>query len=74
MHFDSKENTFFLELTPPEANWLQDVLEKASLKTEEILTAKELMESYNVATGKSFDQFASSQQWQLIRKNGLLMV
>ncbi|MBU2647785.1 radical SAM protein [bacterium] len=55
-------------------DWLTDQLSRISLATESRVTLQDWKQSYETGSGKDFSSFLQSDLWQVLLKNGLLVL
>lgn len=71
--FDKKKN-WQVETDTTEANWIEATLAKLNVANKKTVRLKEVADTYEQATGNSFESFTSSPLWQALRENGLLVL
>jgi len=74
LFFDTKKDSFVLEMTEHEAIWLIDALRKIHWAASTDVSVEDLERSYIQFVKQEWKNFTLSKNWKMLRKNGLLIL
>ncbi len=72
--FHHKQHEWELETDPELGQWLVDVLPLLQPGDQPVLTFQELQKDFEENEMGDFAEFQSSEEWEVLRENGLLML
>lgn len=72
--FQLKQKEWALETTPQLGQWLVDVFPMLVIESHDVVTMNTLRKDFEKLDLGDFDEFLKSEEWELLRENGMLIL